>query len=120
MGLDAVEIVIDAEEAFGISLSDERTSNCYTVGQFYSLILEGLPTSKFEGVDRECRNCGYNLRGLRDPYCPECGKEFFLDLTRSSHEVVWAILVDIICVNLGCRPDKVRPESRFVEDLRMG
>lgn len=120
MGLDAVEIVIETEKAFGISLVDERTSHCVTVGQFYSLILEGLPTSNFVEVDRECRKCGYNLRGLQDPRCPECGEPFFLDPKTSSSEDVWAILVDIICDNLGCRPQEVRPESRFIEDLRMG
>lgn len=119
MDLDGVEIVIEAEMAFGISLSDERTSNCYTPGHSYSLILEGFPTSKFEDTDRECQKCGYNLRGLRDPRYPECGREFFLDPTRSGNDVVWSILVDIICDILGSRPDEVRPESRFVEDLRM-
>lgn len=25
---------------------------------------------------RVCKKCGYNLRGLRDPRCPECGTPF--------------------------------------------
>jgi hypothetical protein len=120
VGLDSVEIVIETEKAFGINLSDERTSHCICVGQLYSLVLEELPTSKFVEVDRECLKCGYNLRGLRDPRCPECGTPFFLDLGTSSGEDIWAILVDIICDNLGCRPHEVRPKTRFVEDLRMG
>lgn len=35
-----------------------------------------------------CRSCGYNLQGLVEPRCPECGepfpKEEFADLERSA------------------------------------
>jgi predicted Zn-ribbon and HTH transcriptional regulator len=26
-----------------------------------------------------CPNCGYNLTGLREARCPECGSQFTLD-----------------------------------------
>lgn len=38
MGLETVEIVMWAEEAFDISLPDEEVSEVYTVGEFASLI----------------------------------------------------------------------------------
>ncbi len=28
-------------------------------------------------VPRECPECGYDLRGLPEPRCPECGEPFF-------------------------------------------
>ena len=37
-------------------------------------------TSQSDGeakaVDHYCRGCGYNLRGLTVPRCPECGRPF--------------------------------------------
>ncbi|MCH8852005.1 MAG: hypothetical protein IID41_05065 [Planctomycetes bacterium] len=29
-------------------------------------------------VGESCRQCGYHLRGLTEPRCPECGTEFTL------------------------------------------
>jgi predicted MFS family arabinose efflux permease len=31
------------------------------------------------GIDMACPNCGYNLTGLREARCPECGSQFTLD-----------------------------------------
>ena len=33
-----------------------------------------------------CLNCGYDLRGQRDPRCPECGREFDANLLRGTKE----------------------------------
>jgi acyl carrier protein len=43
MGLDAVELVLEAEEAFGISLPDDEMVEAVTVGKFYDAILRQLP-----------------------------------------------------------------------------
>ncbi len=42
MGLDAVEIVMQTEERFGIEISDYDASQIRTVGEFYSLVLRNL------------------------------------------------------------------------------
>lgn len=31
---------------------------------------------RYQEVARECAQCGYSLRGLRTPRCPECGSPF--------------------------------------------
>ncbi len=31
-------------------------------------------------TNRRCSNCGYDLHALRDPRCPECGREFDPDV----------------------------------------
>ncbi len=37
------------------------------------------------GDDVPCPSCGYNLRGLREARCPECGSSFTIEqLVRSS------------------------------------
>jgi hypothetical protein len=33
---------------------------------------------------RECRRCGYNLTGLLEPRCPECGEPFGTDQNTNS------------------------------------
>ena len=43
MGLDFVELILETEEAFGISLPDEAMAESVTVGQFFDAILRALP-----------------------------------------------------------------------------
>ncbi len=45
MGLDAVELVIDVEEAFDIRISDERAEQILTVGNLYDVILKMAPSN---------------------------------------------------------------------------
>ena len=45
MGLDAVEIILRAEELFDTEISDEERSRVETVGQFYELICSKLNVS---------------------------------------------------------------------------
>ncbi len=33
----------------------------------------------FPDMDIPCPHCGYNLRGIVEPRCPECGREFDSD-----------------------------------------
>jgi acyl carrier protein len=44
MGLDGVELVMEAEERFGIAIPDGEASNVWTVGDFFELICRKLPT----------------------------------------------------------------------------
>ena len=46
MGLDGVELVLEAEESFGISLADDEMPKIVTVGQFYDAIMRELPSSE--------------------------------------------------------------------------
>jgi hypothetical protein len=45
MGLDAVEIILRAEELFAIDIGDEEAAKVETVGQFYELICSKLHVS---------------------------------------------------------------------------
>ena len=44
MGLDSVEIILQIEESFNISVSDEEAASVRTVGQMYELILSKIRT----------------------------------------------------------------------------
>lgn len=48
MGLDPVELVIELEDEFKITISDARAEKCETVGQVYDMVLE-LLAAKFGG-----------------------------------------------------------------------
>ena len=45
MGLDGVELLLDLEEAFGVSITDGEAQSIQTVGQLYELVLSKLPES---------------------------------------------------------------------------
>ncbi len=44
MGLDTVELVMEIEDAFDISIPDDQASKMLTVGDVYEFILERLLT----------------------------------------------------------------------------
>jgi hypothetical protein len=43
---------------------------------FYGFLTALLPSANSELLDSEtrCRKCGYLLRGITEPRCPECGE----------------------------------------------
>ena len=46
MGLDLVELVIEVEKSFGISILNEDASKIITVGQLYEYVVANLPTEE--------------------------------------------------------------------------
>jgi acyl carrier protein len=52
MGLDAVEIVLDVEEAFGVKIPDDRAGTIRTVGDVFDVIVESCP--KRSATNRFC------------------------------------------------------------------
>jgi len=76
MGLDTVELVMDIEEAFDISIPDDRASRMLTVGDVYEFILEKTADASLKGdacltaatfyeFRRQLRNMGYPVVGIR-------------------------------------------------------
>ena len=94
MGLDSVELILEAEEAFGISLADDEMVKTLTVGQFYEAIMRELPS-------------------------PE--KKFCLSAEVADHDrnEVWESVRILVADQLGVELEKITKESRFVADLGM-
>jgi acyl carrier protein len=62
MGLDTVELVMEIEEAFDISIPDDRASNMLTVGDLYEFILEKTADSTLKSSTCLSAAAFYDLR----------------------------------------------------------
>jgi hypothetical protein len=49
MGLDAVELVLEIEESFGIKIPDDRASEIETIGELYEFVLAVRPGRNLSG-----------------------------------------------------------------------
>jgi acyl carrier protein len=110
MGLDTVELILRAEETFGIELPDYECSLIITVGDLYRLVLDKLsllylpasliedPQSEFTGRDRS----GNQFPALADWNTPD----------------VWATLKGLICDQLQVDESQIQESASFSNDLR--
>lgn len=62
MGLDTVELVMEIEEAFDISIPDDRASQMLTVGDVYEFILENTADSTLKSSTCLSAAAFYDLR----------------------------------------------------------
>lgn len=118
MGLDAVEIILRAEELFAINIADEEASKVETVGQFYELICFKL-----------------NIPPLVSPVTPEelpvitRREKAFLFLSRRtplpapaavlpwSAQSVWDCVIAIFVDQQALRAKDVTYNARIAKDL---
>lgn len=83
MGLDTVELVMEIEEEFGVSLPDSEASQIETVGQVWRFLLNKTTGWQMSGV---CLSAAtfYTLRrgtqclGIQQKLCPDTAIEEFL------------------------------------------
>lgn len=118
MGLDAVEIILRAEELFAIDIGDEEAAKVETVGQFYELICSKL-----------------RIHPLRSPVTSEelpvitHSEKIFLFLSRDtplpapaealpwSPQSVWDCVVAVFVDQQGLSTNEVTYHARIVKDL---
>jgi hypothetical protein len=60
------------------------TTAFWTFGPGVALLFLSVRTRRLERTKR-CVQCGYDLRGLPEPRCPECGTPFQLESDRNEH-----------------------------------
>jgi hypothetical protein len=63
--------------------------------------------------DQPCPGCGYNLRGVQEPVCPECGRTLELALARPARG--WLLFLTFAIVLAGASIDTTRA-GRSVRD----
>lgn len=84
MGLDSVELIMDIEKEFDLTIPDEVAAKMNTVGDLHGYL------------------CAEMKRLGRTGW----GSVFVLER-----------MTEIICRNLGIKPERVVPTARFVDDL---
>lgn len=85
MGLDTVELILEAENHFGVSIPDERAEKTETVEQFARLLCD--------------------LRAQKETPLP--------------YEIVLLQLQQVIAKMFKIPIERIKPEARFVQDLRL-
>jgi acyl carrier protein len=118
MGLDAVEIVMRAEEFYSTTFTDDEAAQVRTVGDLYRLICAKL-----------------DLTPLSDPQTPaalpqivEYERSFLIlrkrtplppppEVLQWTPQSVWDTLVAILVDQQGLKPKEILYTARFVEDL---
>jgi len=93
MGLDSVELVISIEEAFSISIPDEKASKVVTMDDLLDLVWRTIQETHGDLGDTEIK---------------------------WDKEQVWETLRLEVSRQLGIKTEKITPEARLIADLGMG
>lgn len=118
MGLDAVELVLRAEEFFTIFIPDNEAAAIRTVHDFYTVICRKLnvtpavhPTTPDSlPIITKVEKLGLIRRNYKHlPPPPE-----LLPWTADS---VWSAVVALFVDQLNLKPEEVLPDARIVDDL---
>jgi hypothetical protein len=118
LGLDAVEIVLRAEELFVITIEDDEAASVHTVGDFYNLICSKLNVTTLPSP-------------ITSPELPEIThkEKTFLFLSKHtplpappevlprSPQSVWDALVAIFVDQQGLKREDILYHARIVQDL---
>jgi acyl carrier protein len=105
MALDVVELVMRSEEAFGISFEEADTSNLNTAGDLYVEICRKLDISPRSNPDEFALVSSWKDGPLG------------VQTVDQNPDEIWAQLIAIISDQLQIKPEEVRYNSRFGQDL---
>lgn len=94
MGLDSVEMLMEVERTFQVTLSDEEAERLETVGDLHAWL---------------CRELG-----CREPLQPTLDGASARAWT---DEEAWRVLILIVSDHLGVPVEVIRPDSHIVHDL---
>ena len=118
MGLDAVEIVLRAEDLFGITIADHEASAIRTVGDFYCLLCTKLnvtpltspiTSAELPKITHEEKTFHFLRR-----YTPLAAPP---ELLPWSPQTIWDALVAIFVDHQALDPEEILYHARAVEDL---
>ena len=118
MGLDAVEILLRAEELFAISIEDDEAAAARTVGDLYRLVSAKLKVQPLSNP----------VTSADLPVITHKEKKFWILSTYTplpappevlpwSPQTVWDTLVALLVDQQGFDRNEILYHARFVEDL---
>jgi len=118
MGLDAVEIILRAEELFAIDIDDEEAAKVETLGQFYELICSKLhiPPSRSPVTSEELpvithREKVFLFLSHHTPFSAPAGALPW------SPQSVWDCVIAVFVDQLALRAEEVTYDARIAKDL---
>jgi hypothetical protein len=118
MGLDAVEIILRAEELFVITIGDDEAAAVRTVGDFYNLICSKLnvtplpspiTSAELPKITHKEKTFLFLSRHTPLPAPPE--------VLPWSPQSVWDVLVGIFIDQQGLKREDILYHARIVHDL---
>jgi hypothetical protein len=118
MGLDAVEIILRAEELFIITIEDDEAAAVHTVGEFYHLICAKLnvtplqspvTSAKLPEITQKDRKFLFLQTHTRLPAPPE--------VLPWSPQSVWDCVVAVFVDQQGLYPDEILYHASIAQDL---
>jgi len=130
MGLDVVELMMEVEDRFKVTLRDSECSRVRTVGDLAALVVASLPRTPSSACPT-ARRFVYS----RIATCFPAGCDTMADLVRmtlprelpgghgervAAEQTVLREVRELTAEVSGQPLEKVQPESRFYEDLQMG
>jgi hypothetical protein len=118
MGLDAVELILRAEELFVITMEDDEAAAVHTVGDFYDLICSKLQLTPLQSP----------VTSAELPKITHKEKKFLFLSTHTplpappeilpwSPQTVWDALVTIFVDQQGLEAEDILYHARIVQDL---
>jgi hypothetical protein len=118
MGLDAVEIVLRAEELFVITIGDDEAAAVRTVGDFYNVICSKLNVTPLPSpiTSAELPEITHKEKTFLflSKYTPLPAP---LEVLPWSPQSVWDVLIAIFVDQQGLKPEKILYHARIAQDL---
>ncbi|RRA49333.1 hypothetical protein [Acidipila sp. EB88] len=120
MGLDAIEIILRAEELFVVSISDDEANDVRTVGDFYRLICGKLSLTALEspGTSAKLPRITQKVKKLSflETHIPLPPPPAVLPWTS---QTVWDAVVAIFVDQLALEPEEILVQARIKQDLKI-
>lgn len=102
MGLDAVEIILRCEEAFGVPITDDEAGQIATVGQLFEHICSKLDLPAGTAAPASFGNNRLTRRFQLAPW---------------TREDAWTTLIAIFCDQMALDPEDIWYHARIAQDL---
>jgi acyl carrier protein len=116
MGIDLLDITFRIEKQFKIRLQQADWESLARDGRHWDVTAGDL--LDLIHSRRACRECGHDLRGLRDDgICPACESRF--DFKDHIRQADWEALRQLLSDALNIEPEEIMRESRLLADLGM-
>jgi hypothetical protein len=97
MGMDAIEIVMNLEDEFRISISDDDAMNMQTLGDTLNSVIKGLAAARLAGRARSSK--------------------YFIATGTVDRAAVWEVIRKMVAKQAGVKIDTLNEDTKYFGDL---